>query len=221
MKKLLANILPIYFLFFSCTSDNNEPMQIRHTKLNDYYADYIFNLKNDNNGLKMIIDFANKSNDETKRIHESHKKESEKKNKEKLTNGDNYEYTFEFRTGVSDMIFYTPPNEFSFDRPREKDVVINFQRKEGKCIFTDIEIPHRFLENDLVIDEISTKENKTILKTNKPLNLGVLKGIMKKIHQLNYHLKENTYTYEVLNNRDKDTLTMLYNSYGKYLNIKI
>ena len=220
MKKLLANILLIYFLFFSCASDSNEPMQIRHTKLNDYYADYIFNLKNDNSGLKMIIDFANESNEKSKMINDSLRKIAINKFKNRPPTQEEQLYG-SFPSTSLDMTLYTPPSEWSLDRVNDKDIVVNFQRKEDDYAFTDIEIPDRFLEKDAVISEVSTKENKTILSSNKPLNLGVLKSIVEKTHKLNYHSKNERYTYEVLNDEDVNKLLISYNKHGKYLTIKM
>lgn len=203
----------LLIILISCTED--QAMRIQYAEVNGFHADYIFNLKNDSYGLKMILDYINTSNREAQHHNDSLVVEIEKKFKDREPTDEEY-LANSFPNGATDAILYSPPSEMSLDRVQEQDVIINFIM-EGEYKIKDIEVSDRFLEKDISVNEISTNNNKTILNTNKPFNLGVLKNVMQKIHELKYHLKYKNYTYEIDN--DVEKLIISYNNQGKYLDI--
>lgn len=213
MKKQKAFLLIILGLFLSCETQNTG-MDIRNTSINDYQANYIFNIENTINALKKMNDFALKDIKEQKHFIDSIKKETKANNKP---------ISFEERlnsttlsTSPEDIIFYTPPETLS-DRVREKDIVLHYALNPKTFAIKNITVGNRYTNNNTAIEAILDNNNCTLVINEKEFTLNTLHNVLQKVEHLQFQNKAINFNYTVKNKDNKEFLDIIYKDKGTSL----
>lgn len=213
MIKQKAFLLIILSLFLSCETQNTG-MDIRNTSINDYQANYIFNIENSIAALKKMNDFALKDIKEQQYFIDSIKKET-KANDKPISFEERLNSTT-LSTTPEDIVFYTPPVNLS-DRVREKDMVLHYALNPKTFAIKKIIVGNRYTNTNTAIEAVLDKDNCILVIHEKEFNLNALHNVFLKIEQLQYQSKSLNFSYTVKNKDNKVFLDIIFKDNGKSL----
>ncbi|WP_299181568.1 hypothetical protein [uncultured Aquimarina sp.] len=199
-------------LLFSCKSQKQE-MEIRYTSLNDYDANYVFNLKNNTTGLKKIHQFTLAEIEAQKHFVDSLKNSSYMDSLPKTYQ--DHQYGTSLSLTATDISLYTPPQ--SLDRVREKEMVMEYKLDEENFTIKNIDIGDTYQSSSYTIKE--TKEsNRCILEiNNEELTLEGLYQIFEITKKLKHQFEHNIFTYQINNKQEINILDITYSNKGTSL----
>ena len=212
----MRNIFKYLVISICCLSCAGEkPMEIRYTSLNDYYTDYVFNLKNDSKGLKEINAYVLREIQEQNRVVDSFKKAGYKPRityEEMINKGS-------FSLQAADVTLYNPPNEWSLEAVNNEDVIIEYKVGEESFKVEEIKVGKKY--GTIILDIKTTiigNEGVLIVNTDV-LNLDGLSQVLKKLKKINYHYNSINFKYFVKNKNNVDLLEVLFTDKGKHIKL--
>jgi len=201
-------------VLFSCKSQKQE-MEIRYTSLNDYEANYIFDLENNLNGLKKINNYVINEIKEQKHFTDSLKASSYMDSLPKTYK--DHQYGTSLSLTASDLYLYTPPGELSLNKVKDKNIVMIYELDEENFTIKNIDIGETYQSSSYTIKE-TKNSNQCILKIeNDELTLDSLHQIFEKIKKSKHQLEHDTFTYQINNKQDTNILDITYSNKGTSL----
>jgi len=203
----------VFIILFSCKSKKQE-MEIRYTSLNDYDANYIFDLENNINGLKKIHQFALQEITAQKHFIDSLKNSSYIDSLPKTYK--EHQYGTSLSLTASDIYLYTPPNELSFDQVDHEDLVMLYELNEKSFTIKNISIYERYRDDSMPISIIANANHCMLKLDEKKFGLETLYQVLKKIKELNLHNQNDDFTYTVYN-KENQILDISYTNKGTSL----
>ncbi|MBL4746629.1 MAG: hypothetical protein JKY08_09715 [Flavobacteriaceae bacterium] len=214
----IKQFLAVLILLFTGCEEKNNVMEIKYFSLNDFDANYVFNLKNNKEGIKKMNDYAinyvflsKKHNDSLKLLHININRTKPPTFNDVLKGN--------LPSVATDLVFYKPPGEYTLKSSGISDILLVYKIEQESYRVKGIEVPNTQMDAELTIIEIEKEENTRIFEYNRPLNLEVLKSLIVKISDLNYHNKIKNYTYVFKNRDNLSTICFLYEEYGDYLSL--
>ncbi|MBQ4804456.1 hypothetical protein J8L88_16465 [Aquimarina sp. MMG015] len=201
-------------LLFSCKSQKQE-MEIRYTSLNDYDANYVFNLKNNTTGLKKTHQFTLAEIEAQKHFVDSLKNSSYMDSLPQTYK--DHQYGTSLSLTASDVYLYTPPNEFSFDQVSDEDLVMVYELNEEQFTIKNIVIGERYKENTISIKEKMNTNFCELKVDDNNFRLETLYQVFEKIQKLQYHLQKDLFTYQVFDSKNNHVLDITFKDKGTSL----
>lgn len=196
----------------SCKSQKQE-MEIRYTSLNDYDANYIFNLQNNTEALKKIHEFAKEEIKAQKHFVDSLKASNYMDSLPKTYK--DHQYGTSLSLTASDISLYVPPK--SMDRVQDEEMVIRYELDEENFTIKNIDIGNKYHSQTYDIKETNKTDQCLLQISTGELTLDVLYQIFEKIHKIQYHRQKDLFTYQVFDSKNNHVLDITYKDKGTSL----
>lgn len=210
-------LVVLCFIYFIYCKERNDSIEISYRSLNDFDAHYVFNFKDTEANLKMINDYAirrillsKKYNDSLRQALMSSKKRTPSTLEEAL-NGN-------FPSTATDLVLYKAPKPYTLNPVDSTYILLIYKIDENIYKITDIEIPNIKTTSRILVKEKVTNPGITVLECNANVSLATLKQAIVKIKKLNYHKSVSSYTYQLVNTKERIAY-FRYTREGKYLEI--
>ncbi len=214
---MIKQVVFLFFIsigFFACNSQK-QPMDIRYTSINDYDANYIFNLENNTKALKKIDQYAQDMIKGQMHIVDSLKNSDYIKNTSKTY--DEHKLGTSLSLTATDVYLYTPPGEFSFDQVQDENLVIKYELDEEKFTIRDIIVGNSYQDSSIKVESSVKENNCKLIVSTATLNLQGLYQIFEKIRTSTYHKQKEQFTYFVYDANDTNVLDIIYKNNGSSL----
>lgn len=209
MKRCLSLAYALLLLSMAGCTPDREPMAIRYTAVNDVYANYVFNFKNDAAGIKQLYDFAVKDLEAGKHYRDSLSKTAAHDPHESLP------------AKAEPVVFYIPPG-FIKGQPDRKDILLSCYPDEDTFDLKAIVVFACDQDGATDMDCIAAGRtpDSCILRVTRPaLSLCVLKSVLEKIQRLRYHLAQPSFTYKIQDKGGRELLHVRYTGKGQVLKL--
>ncbi|WP_299219228.1 hypothetical protein [uncultured Aquimarina sp.] len=201
-------------VLFSCKSQEQE-MEIRYTSLNDYDANYIFNLENNLQGLKKINNYVINEIKDQKHFVDSLKKSDYVKDTPKTF--DEHRNSTSLSLTATDLYLYTPPGELSLNKVKDKNIVMIYELDEETFAIKNINIGDSYTSSSFSIKETKDDNQCSLHLDTEEFNLEALSQTLEKTKALNYQLQYDPFTYHIIDKQNKNILDIIYNNKGTSL----
>ncbi|WP_144283270.1 hypothetical protein [Chryseobacterium echinoideorum] len=185
--------------------------------MNDIYANYVFNYKDNVEGIQQINDFAEKDIQESKKVRDSIMHHIQTLTKEEA---DIYISSQSLPISAGNILFYKTVGSFEGE-PEQEDLLIEYVLDEDNFRIKDISIPKIKSTNfPLIVNIKEQNSGKSILKIDKiDFTMQEMRLLKEEIDKLGYHKNLENYVYEIINNNDSLLMTFLFEQKGKYFKL--
>lgn len=188
-------------------------MEIQYTSINDVYGNYVFNFKDNTDGIKKINDFAEKDILISKKATDSINTKIAGLTKEEAVK---YLSGQSLPISAGNIIFYNVLGEFNGE-PKRDDVLIEYELDEDNFKIKGLNIPNLKSREKVSVTAVSKTSRSCIITIKgSEITLQALRSVIHTINEVGYHLNSDQYVYTVNGGDNQPLLSFIYEQKGKY-----